>query len=50
LLTSSSPFAALVLVKAGSQQRGRGNQVNPLIHGFQVSVEGFERLFLLSFL
>jgi hypothetical protein len=39
-----------VLVKAGGQQRGTGSQVDSLIYGFQISVEGFQFISLLALL
>src|SRR5262249_48950446 len=39
LLTSFPPFAALVLVVAGGEQRGAGQQIGPLRQGRQLRVQ-----------
>src|SRR6516165_5194293 len=48
LLTSFPPFTALVQVKAGSQQRGAGSQVHPLVYDLQFGVEGLQFIYLLA--
>src|SRR5262245_61671578 len=50
LLTSFSPFAALVLVVAGGQQRGAGSLVYLVPHSLQITVESCQLLFVLLLL